>query len=84
MDKEEGEMREFTVKKGVMGYIVTIGCQEAGFSNKEDLITAVTDYIYDPQGMEKAHYSCKDYPTPPNPRPLRQGEPEPEAEERAR
>ena len=81
-------MREFTVKKGVMGYIVTIGCQEAGFSNKEDLITAVTDYISDPQGMEKAHYSCKDYPTPPNPRPLIQGvaivDPEPEAEERAR
>jgi hypothetical protein len=34
-------MRDFTVKKGVMGYIVTIGCQVAGFTTKEDLLKAI-------------------------------------------
>jgi len=41
-------MRTFTVEKGVMGYIVTIGCQKAGFSNREELIAAIAEYITDP------------------------------------
>jgi hypothetical protein len=49
-------MRDFTVKKGVMGYIVTIGCQSAGFSNKQDLLAAITEYISDPQATEKKYY----------------------------
>ena len=49
-------MRDFTVKKGVMGYIVTIGCQVAGFTTKEDLIKAITEYIGDPGATEKKYY----------------------------
>jgi len=50
-------MRYFTVKKGVMGYIVTIGCQTAGFSNKEDLLKAITEYVTDPEAAEKKYYN---------------------------
>ena len=50
-------MREFTVKKGVMGYVVIIGCQVAGFSNKDDLTGAIREYITDPKGMEERLYS---------------------------
>lgn len=49
-------MREFIVKKGVLGYVVNIGCQVAGFSTKSDLITAIIEYITDPDAMEKKHY----------------------------
>ena len=49
-------MRDFTVKKGVMGYIVTIGCQVAGFSNKEDLLKAISEYVNDPEATEKKYY----------------------------
>lgn len=49
-------MREFTVKKGVRGYVVTIGCQVAGFSTKEDLNAAVSEYINDPEGTEEKYY----------------------------
>jgi pyruvate-formate lyase len=49
-------MRDFQVKKGVMGYIVTIGCQVAGFSNKEDLLKAITEYVNDPGATEKKYY----------------------------
>jgi hypothetical protein len=54
-------MIDFTVKKGVMGYIVTIGCQTAGFSNKEDLLKAITEYVNDPEATEKKYYVEK-YP----------------------
>lgn len=49
-------MRDFQVKKGVMGYIVNIGCQVAGFSTKEDLLKAITEYVSDPEGTEKKYY----------------------------
>ena len=49
-------MRAFTVQTGVMGYVVSIGCQVAGFSNKKDLIKAITEYIKDPEAMEKKYY----------------------------
>jgi hypothetical protein len=49
-------MRDFTVKKGVMGYVVNIGCQTAGFSNKKDLIAAITEYVNDPEKTEKKYY----------------------------
>jgi hypothetical protein len=54
-------MRDFQVKKGVMGYIVNIGCQVAGFSNKEDLLKAITEYVGDPEATEKKYYVEK-YP----------------------
>jgi hypothetical protein len=53
-------MRDFTVKKGVMGYIVTIGCQVAGFTTKEDLLKAITEYIGDPEATKKKYYVEKD------------------------
>jgi hypothetical protein len=49
-------MRDFQVKKGVMGYIVTIGCQVAGFTTKEDLLKAITEYVNDPEATEKKYY----------------------------
>jgi hypothetical protein len=49
-------MRDFQVKNGVMGYIVNIGCQVAGFSNKEDLLKAITEYVNDPEATEKKYY----------------------------
>lgn len=55
-------MRDFQVKKGVMGYIVTIGCQVAGFTTKEDLLKAITEYVNDPGATEKKYYVEK-YPT---------------------
>jgi hypothetical protein len=48
-------MRDFTVKKGVMGYIVTIGCQVAGFTTKDDLLKAITEYVNDPEATEKKY-----------------------------
>ena len=52
-------MRDFQVKKGVMGYIVTIGCQVAGFTTKEDLLKAITEYVNDPEATEKKYYQPK-------------------------
>jgi hypothetical protein len=49
-------MREFTVAKGVMGYIVKVGCQVAGFSSQADLKKAICEYIDDPKAMEKKYY----------------------------
>lgn len=50
-------MRDFTVKKGVMGYVVNVGCQVAGFSNKEDLLKAITEYVNDLEATEKKQYN---------------------------
>lgn len=50
-------MRDFTVKQGVRGYIVNIGCQVAGFTTKEDLLKAITEYVNDPEATEKKYYS---------------------------
>ena len=50
-------MRGFSVQKGVIGYIVSIGCQVAGFTDKEELKKAICDYIDDPEGMEKKYYT---------------------------
>jgi hypothetical protein len=55
------EMRAFTVQTGVMGYVVSIGCQVAGFSNKKDLIKAITEYIKDPEATEKKYYKTAGY-----------------------
>jgi hypothetical protein len=52
-------MREFIVKKGVMGYIVNIGCQVAGFTTKEDLLKAITEYVNDPEATENKYYQPK-------------------------
>lgn len=40
-----------------MGYIVTIGCQTAGFTTKEDLLKAITEYVNDPEATEKKYYN---------------------------
>jgi hypothetical protein len=50
-------VRGFSVQKGVIGYIVSIGCQRAGFTNKEELKVAICNYIDDPEGMEKKYYT---------------------------
>ena len=50
-------MREFAVKQGVRGYLVVIGCQTAGFSTKEELIEAITEYVNDPKGTEEKYYT---------------------------
>lgn len=60
-------MRDFIVKKGVRGYVVNIGCQVAGFSNTQDLIEALTEYIKNPEETEKKYYGLvlPDGPTSP-------------------
>lgn len=63
-------MRNFSVQKGVMGYIVQIGCQVAGFTNKEELKTAICDYIDDPEGMEKKYYTKSETCRPEQPQEL--------------
>lgn len=50
-------MREFAVKQGVRGFIVQIGCQKAGFSTKEDLLEAITEYVNNPEETEKRYYN---------------------------
>lgn len=73
-------MRQFTVQKGVMGYVVTIGCQVAGFSTKEDLIKAITEYVTDPEATEKKHYPTNQLagvPPQPDPEPTIQRRPNP-------
>lgn len=50
-------MREFKVQKGVRGYVVRIGCQVAGFSNEDDLLAAIQEYIKDPEATEKKYYN---------------------------
>ena len=49
-------MRDFTVKKGVQGYVVMIGCQVAGFSTAADLLVSIGEYVNDPEGTEKKYY----------------------------
>ena len=50
-------MRDFTVKKGVQGYVVMIGCQVAGFSTAADLLVSIGEYVNDPEGTEKKYYN---------------------------
>ena len=50
-------MRDFTVKKGVQGYVVMIGCQVAGFSTAADLLVSIGEYVNDPEGTEKKYYT---------------------------
>lgn len=49
-------MRDFTVKKGVKGYVVIIGCQVAGFSTAADLLVSIGEYVNDPKGTEEKYY----------------------------
>lgn len=51
-------MRAFTVTPGVKGFVVQIGCQVAGFSNANDLLLSITEYLNDPDGMEERLYSA--------------------------
>lgn len=62
------KIRKINIEQGAMGYVAHVGCQIAGFSNKEDLIKAFTDYINDPEGMEKKYYETTLIPTPVTPR----------------
>ena len=48
------------------GYIVTIGCGEYVYSNPNDLIKDLKEYLKDPEKMEKK-YHCLLY-TSPSPR----------------
>jgi len=50
-------MRDFTVKKGVKGYVVIIGCQVAGFSTAADLLVSIGEYVNDPKGTEEKYYN---------------------------
>ena len=60
-------MRDFTVRKGVRGYVVQIGCQIAGFSTKEDVIQAITEYILNPEVTENKYYTpCIPQDVPPS------------------
>jgi len=75
------KIKTITIEQGAMGYVAQVGCQKAGFSNKEDLIKALTDYINDPEGMEKKYYDTTLIPNPETPRepylnsaPIMQGE----------
>lgn len=68
-------MRDFTVKKGVMGYIVTIGCQVAGFTTKEDLLKAITEYVGDPEATEKKYYNPLSGMASVDPAPIHPGNP---------
>lgn len=49
-------MRSFTVQEGVKGFVVSIGCQVAGFSTKKDLIKAIAEYVNNPEETEKKYY----------------------------
>jgi hypothetical protein len=37
------------------GFIVKVGCCTCVFSNKEDLLSALKEYLDDPEGMEKKY-----------------------------
>jgi hypothetical protein len=45
--------REFTVTPGMCGFKVKIGCSEAYFEDVFRLGRAISDYLIDPQGVEK-------------------------------
>jgi len=49
--------RQFTVMRGVRGYIVQIGCQMAGFSTVEELNSAIVEYTTDPEAAEEKYYA---------------------------
>jgi hypothetical protein len=68
-------MRDFTVKQGVMGYIVTIGCQVAGFTTKEDLLKAITEYVNDQGATEQKYYNPLSGMASVDPAPIHQGNP---------
>ncbi len=40
-----------------LGFMVRVGCQTIAVRSKQELIRALTDYINDPSGVEKAYYN---------------------------
>ena len=54
-------MREFIVRKGCLGYTITIGCQVCGFTKVKELKKAICEYLDDPEGTERKYYSDKGY-----------------------
>jgi hypothetical protein len=45
-------LREFTVRPVLNGYIVHIGCQTVVFESRQGLISAITEYLKEPEVVE--------------------------------
>ena len=52
-------MREVNIRQLNHGYFVQIGCQQFAIETSEKLLSALADYMKDPQGTEKAWFDGK-------------------------
>ena len=52
-------MRVVEIKQLSHGYFVQIGCQAFAIETSEKLLSALADYMKDPQGTEKAWFDGK-------------------------
>lgn len=48
-------MRTITIRPALNGWIVDVGCQVIVFTDKEVMLKELSDYIDDPQGVEKRY-----------------------------
>lgn len=53
------EFRDFSIKKLNYGYIVTVGCHRFAIEDKKKLIKVVSEYIDDPDKVEKSWWNTK-------------------------
>ena len=52
-------IREVNIKQLNHGYIVQAGCQQFAIETSEKLLSALADYMKDPQGTENAWFDGK-------------------------
>ena len=57
--REQNKMRVVEIKQLNHGYFVQIGCQQFAIETSEKLLSALADYMKDPQGTEKAWFDGK-------------------------
>ena len=52
--REQKKMREVNIRQLNHGYFMQIGCQQFAIETSEKLLSALADYMKDPQSTEKA------------------------------
>lgn len=55
----QDKIRDVEIRQLNHGYFVKIGCQQFAIETSEKLLSALADYMKDPQGTEKAWFDGK-------------------------
>lgn len=55
----QNKMREVRIKQLNHGYFVEIGCQQFAIETSEKLLSALADYMKNPDGTEKSWFDGK-------------------------